>query len=207
MNARSAFTWGLTWLAGLTLGLASASNAADDDEKGFVKLFSGADLKGWSASEGVEWKVEEGCIVTPPKRSHLFTEGEYTNFHFKAEVLTTSGSNSGIYFHTQPEETWPSHGYESQVNTTHKDPVKTGSIYNVVKLYDAASKDDEWYTHEIIVKGKNIVVKINGKTVVDFTEPPGVTGTRKLGKGRMALQAHDPQSVVRYRNIRIQPLP
>ena len=57
------------------------------------------------------------------------------------------------------------------------------------------------------VKGKNIVTKINGKVVVDFTEPEGVTGTRKLGKGSFAIQAHDPKSEVRYRNLMVKELP
>jgi len=181
---------------------------ADDEGEGWVTLFNGKDLTGWSATEGVEWKIEDGAIITPPKRSHLFTNQEFTNFHFKAEVMTTPGSNSGIFFHSQPEDNWPSIGYETQINNTHKDPVKTGSIYYVVKLYEpAVAKDNEWWTHEVIVKGKNIVIKVNGKTVVDYTEPEGVTSPHRLGKGKFALQAHDPESVVKYRNIRVKPLP
>lgn len=176
---------------------------------GWISLFNGKDLTGWKASEGVTWTVEDGKIVTPPQRSHLFSEQKFKNFEFKAEVMTTPGSNSGIYFHTEPEETWPSHGYESQVNVTHGDPVKTGSLYNVVKLYETPATDTYWWTQQITVKGKNIVVRINGKVVVDYTEPEGVTGPRRLNPegGNFALQAHDPRSKVFYRNIQIRKLP
>ena len=185
--------------------LAVGADAKKDD--GWIVLFNGKDLTGWKASEKVEWKVEEGCIVTPPKRSHLFTDQEFTNFEFQADVYTLPGSNSGLYFHTKYEDTWPNVGYESQVNNTHGDPVKTGSIYNTKKLFESAAKDNTWWTQTIIVQGKNITVKVDGKTVLEYTEPADVQGTRKLSKGSFALQAHDPKSVVKYRNIKVKPLP
>lgn len=195
-------------------GLVTGADDKAADSEGWIELFNGKDLTGWKASEGVEWKVEDGTIVTPPQRSHLFTDQEFTNFVFKADVMTTPGSNSGIYIHTKldpapekPAYFWPQMGYETQVNVTHKDPVKTGSLYNVVKLYETPAQDNKWWTQEITVKGKNIVVKIDDKVVLDYTEPEGVTGPRKLGSGSFALQAHDPKSVVRYKNIKVKPLP
>lgn len=183
--------------------------AAEKDEEGWIRLFNGKDLTGWTISDKdqAKWRVEEGTIVANGPRSHLFTDKRFKDFHFKAEVKTTPGSNSGIYFHTDYQETgWPAHGYESQVNVTHGDPVKTGSLYNTVKLFETPAKDGEWWTHEIIVRGQRVVVKINGKTVVDYTEPADKEGTVKLGEGSFALQAHDPKSVVYYRNLRVKPL-
>ncbi|QDT94954.1 3-keto-disaccharide hydrolase [Gimesia aquarii] len=179
-----------------------------ETEEGWVSLFNGKDLTGWEIAENGPWKVEDGKIVVTGKRSHLFTKDEFKNFEFKADVMTTPGSNSGIFFHTKfQEEGWPKQGYESQVNVTHKDPVKTGSIYNRVKLFKTPAKDNEWWTQHIIVKGRHVVVKINGETVVDYTEPEGATGYPSLGeKGKFALQAHDPKSVVYYKNIRVKPL-
>ncbi len=140
-------------------------------------------------------------------RSHLYTIKEFKNFEFKAEVMTTPGSNSGIYFHTKYQETgFPNTGYESQVNVSHGDPVKTGSLWGVVKLYETPAKDNKWWEQHIIVRGQNIVVKINGKTVLDYTEPKGVQGGRKISSGSFALQAHDPKSVIYYRNLRVKPL-
>ncbi|MCA9015768.1 MAG: DUF1080 domain-containing protein [Planctomycetaceae bacterium] len=179
-----------------------------ETEEGWISLFNGKDLAGWRIAEDGPWEVKDGMIVVTGKRSHLFTEKEFKNFEFKADVKTTPGSNSGIFFHTKfQEEGWPTQGYESQVNVTHKDPVKTGSIYNRVKLFKTPAKDNEWWTQHIIVKGRNVVVKINGETVIDYTEPEGVTGYPSLGeKGSFALQAHDPKSVVYYKNIRVKPL-
>lgn len=203
---------GAAWAALLVVCLSAVGPVdvrAEDpaDEEGFISLFNGTDLSGWKISENGQWKVDDGRIVASGPRSHLFTEREFKNFHFIAEVMTTPGSNSGIYFHTKfLESGWPTHGHESQVNVTHRDPVKTGSVYGVVKLFETPARDNTWWKHEVIVRGRNIVVKIDGKVVVDYTEPEGVTSTRRLSSGSMALQAHDPKSVVYYRNLRIRPL-
>lgn len=194
-------------LAFTTLCLSAAAQAGEKDEQGWISLFNGKDLSGWKVSENGKWKVEDGKIVANGPRSHLFTEQEFTNFEFQADVMTTPGSNSGIYFHTKyQDEGWPEQGYEAQVNVTQRDPVKTGSLYGVVKLFKTPAKDNQWWTQHVTVKGKNIIIKINGEVVVDYTEPEGVTGGRKLSSGSFALQAHDPGSVAYYRNIKVKPL-
>ena len=178
----------------------------DAEDSGWIRLFNGRDLAGWRASENGDFRVEDGAIVVRGKRAHLFTEKQFGNFDFKCEVMTSPGSNSGIYLHTEYEETWPSKGYEVQVNCTHGDPVKNGSLWGVVKAYEPNASDDEWFTMQITVQGKNIVTRVNGKIVVDYTELAGVTASRRIDKGSIAFQAHDPKSVVRYRNVKVREL-
>ena len=180
-----------------------------EDKDGWISLFNGKNFDGWKIGDAKQgkWKIENGNIVANGPRSHLYTIKEFKNFEFKAEVMTTPGSNSGIYFHTKyQEEGFPNTGYESQVNVSHGDPVKTGSLWGVVKLYETPAKDNKWWEQHIIVRGQNIVVKINGKTVLDYTEPKGVQGGRKISSGSFALQAHDPKSVIYYRKLRVKPL-
>ena len=182
---------------------------------GWKPLFDGKSLDGWKASENKgTFTVKDGMIVAHGERSHLFYAGpvngaDFTNFEFKAEVMTTPGSNSGIYFHTEYQETgWPSKGYECQVNTTHTDPKKTGGLYAVQDVMNnAPSKDDEWFDYYIKVEGKHIIIKIDGKTTVDWTEPDDweMEG-RKVSHGTFALQGHDPKSIVYYKNIMVKPL-
>lgn len=196
--------------------LVAHSALADHHEEGFIALFDGESLSGWKASENASsWSVDEGRLKCAGPRSHLFYVGEHApfkDFHFKAEVMTTPGSNAGIYFHTKyQEEGWPKYGYECQVNVSHTDPKKTSSLYGVDDVSDPGVKDNEWYTQEIIVKGRHIVLKVNGKTLVDYTEPEGKEAfsedfERRLGSGTFALQAHDPESVVYFRNIRVKKL-
>ncbi len=205
----------------LCLAFASAALAIAESpstvETGFVSLFDGKTLDGWKPSQenAENWKVEDGTIVSQGERSHLFYTGELAplkNFHFKAEVMTTPGSNAGLYFHTQYQaEGWPKFGYECQVNVSHKDPKKTSSLYGVDNVDDPGVKDNEWYTQEIIVEGRHIVLKVNGNTMVDFTEPENQGAfsqdfERKLGEGTFAIQAHDPNSKCYFRNLRVKKL-
>jgi hypothetical protein len=218
-------------LAIVLLPIAAVSSAADEPaapkagEDGWISLFDGHSLKGWKASEHPEqWKVDDGRIVAAGPRSHLFYMGddesnppEFKNFEFRAEVMTTRGSNSGIYFHSRFQPVgFPDTGFEAQVNNTNLDPVKTGSLYHIVKNFKAPAKDNVWFTEEVVVKGDTIVIKVNGKVICEYTEPADKKATpeeiekgvmEKISKGTFALQAHDPRSTTYYRNIMVKPLP
>lgn len=195
--------------------IAFAAQAADGD--GWTSMFDGKSFAGWKASENVDsWKVEDGKLVCFGPRSHLFYVGDekpFKNFELEVEVMTTPGSNAGIYFHTQYQETgWPRFGQEIQVNITHKDPKKSGGIYAVSDVAAPPAKDNEWYKQYVKVDGRHVISKINGQTVVDYTEPEGKEAfnkdfERRLGTGTFALQAHDPMSKVYFRNLRVRRLP
>jgi hypothetical protein len=200
--------------------LASCSSAKKTvDAEGWIPLFDGKSLTNWKASENPgTFAVENGAIVVHGPRAHLFYEGpvnnhQFKNFEMKAQVMTTPGSNSGIFIHTAyQQEGWPSKGYEVQVNNTHTDWRKTGSLYAVEDVRDVLVKDNEWYTEYIKVEGKRITIKINDKTVVDYTEPDGVEKTegrsqKHLSTGTIALQGHDPKSKVYFKEVLVKPLP
>ena len=195
----------------LTLAL---SNALAAGEEGWISLFNGENLDGWKVGENPDsFRVEDGAIVAHGPRAHLFYAGpvkdhNFKNFHLKADVLTKPNANSGIYFHTGfQEEGWPSVGYEIQVNITHRDPQKSGGLYGVRPVADPPAKDNEWHTQEIIVRGKRIISKINGQVLVDYTEDPAdIRGDRRLSSGTFAIQAHDPDSKVLIKNIKVKPL-
>jgi len=186
------------------------------DETGFVSLFDGKSMNGWKVNENqTSWAVKDGMLVCQGERSHIFYVGDdkpFKNFHFKAEVMTEPNSNAGIYFHTRYQDSgWPKYGFECQVNLSYKsDPRKTSSLYAVKDVLEPAAKDNEWYLQEIIVVGKKITLKVNGKTQVEYVEPDdqkaGSDFTRKLDEGTFALQAHDPGSKVYFRNIRVKRL-
>ena len=202
-----------------------SATAEPHDQGGWVRLFDGKTMKGWKASEVADsFRIENGAIVAQGNpKGHLFYVGEdgkasFTNFELKIDVMTTPGANGGIYFHTHfQEKGWPDDGFEVQVNNTmDADPRKSGSLYRIQDVFAAPAKDNVWYTTHIIVRGKRVVIKIGGKQLVDWTEPPdwgglndgsAVAPQRRIQPGTFALQAHDPKSVVRYKNIRVKPLP
>ncbi len=182
----------------------------------WVSLFDGHSLNGWKVGENAgTFSVKDGEIVVHGPTAHLFYEGDYKNhdfknFELKVDVMTWPGANSGIYFHTQYQESsWPGKGFEVQVNNSHTDWKRTGSLYDVVNIKEVYVKDMEWFTEYIKVDGKHVVVKINDKTVVDYTEPddykpaPGQKG-HFLSSGTFALQGHDPKSEVHFKNIMVK---
>lgn len=202
-------------LVALSLITASATHAVAE-EGDWVTMFNGKNFDGWKINENKDsWRIEDGLLVSNGPRSHVFYDAKkpFKNFHFKAQVKTTKGSNAGIYFHTKfQKEGWPQYGYECQVNVSHKDPKKSGGLYSVKDVANPPVKDDQWYTQEIIVKGNNIKLIIDGKTLVDYTEPEDKKAfsksfERRLGEGTIGLQAHDPDSLVYFKDLKIKRLP
>ncbi len=199
-----------------TFVLLTISTSFSQSSDKWIPLFDGESLDGWKASEHPgTFSVEDGKIVTDGPRAHLFYVGSVENhnfkdFEFKADVMTTEGSNSGIYFHTEYQDTgWPSKGYEAQVNNTYEgDPRRTASLYGIDDITDPPATDGQWFTMYIKVEGKDITIKVDGKTMVQYTEPENVDREgRVLDQGTFALQGHDPQSKVYYKNILVRPLP
>ncbi len=206
----------LTALTAAVLLSAGPRLAAAEVEPGFTLLFDGKTFAGWKPAQEHPgtWKIEEGALVAHGDRCHLFYVGDpqpFKNFDLKVDVMTAPGSNGGIYFHTKYQaEGWPKGGFECQVNNTHSDWIKTGSLYGVVNIAQSPAQDNKWWTQEIIVQGDSVTVKIDGKIVFQYHEPPGAQPgrdfERKLSEGTFALQGHDPKSVVRYKNIRVKRL-
>lgn len=188
---------------------------------GWISLFDGKTFNGWKVGENASTFsiTENGEIKVAGPKAHLFYVGPvqnhvFKNFEFKAKVKTTKGSNSGIYFHTKYQESgWPQTGYEVQINTTHGDPIKSGSLYEVVNVRDVWVNDEEWYETYIKVVDKRIIIKINDVTVVDYTEPSSGKLSRNsehphrfIDPGTFAIQGHDPKSVVYLKDIQVKPL-
>ena len=207
------------WLPALLLPVMFSFCSGKQRSDEWISLFDGKTLNGWKVGANASaFKVENGCIVVNGNVSHLYYDGEvqqhqFKNFEFKADVMTTPGSNSGIYFHTQyQEKDWPRKGYEVQVNNSHTDWRRTGSLWAIQDVKETYAKDNEWFTLHIKVSGKHITLAINDKTVVDYTEPENVQREegmkdRIISSGTFALQGHDPKSKVYYRNIKVKVLP
>jgi len=209
-------------LSDLELCLVAVRNAVDlidqRDEDGFVSLFDGKSFDGWKINESPEsWAIEEGAFVAKGPRSHLFYVGDekpFKNFQLRVDVKAAPNSNGGIYVHTQyQDEGWPDYGFETQVNNTYNsDPRKTGSIYAVQDQHQQLIQDNTWWTQEVTVNGRHVVVKVDGKVAADYTEPEDFVPDanwlhRRVGSGTFCLQAHDPHSVVHFKNIRVKRLP
>jgi WD40 repeat protein len=178
----------------------------------WVSLFNGEDLTGWKPMPaGVNnWRVVKGLLtgsghIAP---THLLSaRGDYEDFHVRAEARVNDGGNSGLYFRAGSTiQAWgcPA-GYEAQINSTHPDPIRTGSLYGFgprATVTDMLVKPNEWFTLEVLADGNHLVIKVNGKTTVDFVDEKN---THR--KGHFALQQFTDRTGVQFRKIEVLELP
>jgi serine/threonine protein kinase len=187
---------------------------------GFVSLFNGKDLTGWKThpKQPGNWRVVAGTggdVLTGsgPAASHLYTErGDYRDFHLRVEARINDKGNSGLLFRTTFGPQFPAKnhvfplGYEAQINSTHADVNKTGSLYvgsdgALVSVRDMLVPPNQWFTLEVVAQDNLIVVKVNGKETAHFHDDK-----RRFASGHIALQQHDPQTVTEFRKIEIREL-
>ncbi len=204
------------------MSLAPFCSAAEPE---WIDLFDGKSLDGWKASDDpATWKVVDGLLVHDGARSHLYYNGAvnnavFRNFELDVEAWGAPQCNSGVYYHTTFLETgFPKKGFEVQIENTapgapgYGERKKTGSLYAVRNNYKPLVRENEWFRMNILVRGKNAQVRVNGTLVVDYTEsdPPYLPpnqGDRRFDVGTFALQGHDARAQVRFRKLRVRPLP
>ena len=201
--------------AGSPQNVLTAAEVAD----GWQLLFDGKSMDDWKASDAPgTFSIRNGEIIVHGPRSYLYYLGRvqqhnFKNFELTTEVWTAHGANSGIFFHTlwQPAG-GPDNGFEVQIDNSHSDPRRTAGLYDVKDVYDAVAADYQWFAMDIRVQGKHVVTSVDGKVIVDWTEPanwvpPDRHPGRRIASGTFALQGHDPGSEIHFRNIKVRALP
>jgi hypothetical protein len=167
-----------------------------------------------SESDVTIWEVKDGVIAGGGPMTHLFTErDDMADVHIRCEFKISDKGNSGLFFRSGFRPGVPK-GYEAQINATHSDKVKTGSIYpngefgldkypreQTCVMDKAAHGPDEWVVYEVIAKGPQLTTIVNGKKQVDWTDPE-----HRFKKGHIALQAHDPGSKMWFRKVEVKEL-
>jgi len=210
---------------------------AKEKEEGWVSIFDGKTFDGWKGNEPEEgFYVKDGCITGKGGRNHLFYMEEIGDFELKIDCKINKGGNSGLYFSTPwVEGNWPVQGFELQINSSHTDPIKTGSLYNIISIFKAPHGDDEWFTYYITVKGSTLTVRINDEVLYVYNDPleramrerqggrqggavnanaagnaparPITEANKRISqKGHIALQQHDPGTVPQFKNVFLKKL-
>ena len=139
-----------------------------------VDLVNGKDLSGWKLrndTRGNCWSVTNGAATNAPPCVDIITERTFTDFKLHAEFSYVPKSNSGIYLRGR---------HEVQINDDHgmaADSLRSGGVYGFLRpLVSAAAPANEWQTYDITLIGRRVTVVLNGRTVVDNLEIPGITG-------------------------------
>jgi len=206
----------------LLLALTSGLLAAAED--GFVSLFDGKTLKGWTLvkGQGPGYVPRDGILVCPADGGgNLYTEKEYGNFVFRYEYRLSPGGNNGVGIRSPLAGDAAYSGMEIQVlddgHEKYKSRIKseqhTGSIYDTIPARTGYQKPaGEWNEGEITANGSRIQVKLNGVIIVDadlmnvkeekvLAKHPGL----RRASGHIGFLGHG--TLVEFRNIRVKTLP
>ena len=195
----------------------------EEKSEGFIALFNGRNLNNWIGNKE-SYVAEDGMIVIKPEQGsggNLYTENEYADFIFRFEFQLTPGANNGLGIRAPLTGDAAYVGMELQIldNTA---PVYAtlqpyqyhGSVYGVIPAKrDYLKPVGEWNYEEVIVKGTQVKVILNGTLIVDGDiAGPGDNGTMdhndhpglKNKTGHIGFLGHG--SVLKFRNIRIRDL-
>lgn len=175
--------------------------SAAEQAEGWVALFDGRTLDGWTNRGAHAWRVEDGAItsVGGSGPGHLATTQNFDDFRLRAEFWVDEKANSGIYMRVpESEPATTTNSFEVQVYDA--GPVwQTGALIEVQPVAERPQTVGRWNSFDITAQGQHFVVVLNGDTVVDAVAPPRLPG------GPIILAPVD-SGVVRYRNIRALPL-
>ncbi|PQO39669.1 DUF1080 domain-containing protein [Bremerella cremea] len=193
------------------LAVTSLVSVASADDAKWTTLFDGKTLEGWEkiGNDDSHWEVKDGAIQGTGNPSMLVnTTGPYKNFKYRAEVKINDGGNSGLYFRTTRRPGFMD-GYEAQIDSTHTDPIRTGSIYGMCHVYKQLVKPGDWFTYELEVRDDvwrgremtRIKVTIDGNELYEYLD-----FEKTFKEGHFAFQQHDPGSKVSIRKVEVLPL-
>jgi hypothetical protein len=194
-----------TTLAALLLvGFAVVTGAYSQSGPGFVQLFDGKTLTGWTPmNDDVQWRVEDGAIVADKKKGKgnpsLVSNNAYKDFEIYAEFWVSDDANSGIYIRcTEPKNISSRSAYEVNIFDTRPDQTYgTGAIVDVAPVITKSKAGGRWNTFEITARGPLMTVVLNGVKTAE-----GKDG--KFGSGPIGLQYGG--GVVKFRKVAVKPL-
>lgn len=198
----------LSFIAFAAMALANVGLAQDDK---WITLFDGKSMDNWErvGSEQSKWELKDGVIVGTGQPSMLvFVDGPYKNFKYRAEVKINDKGNSGLYFRTTRKPGFMD-GYEAQIDSTHTDPIRTGSLYGFCHVYKQLVKPDTWFVYEIEVRDDvwrgremtRVKITVDGNELYEYMD-----FAKTYKAGHFAFQQHDPGSVVSIRKVEVLPL-
>ncbi|NQU20745.1 MAG: DUF1080 domain-containing protein [Candidatus Nealsonbacteria bacterium] len=183
------------------MGGAATGQATLSDEEladGWILLFDGETLFGWKQASKANWKVADGVIsVSEGEQGLLHTTSQFADYRLKVDFRSAQRTNSGIFLRTSPAPADVT-GKCYELNIAGADnPFPTGSFVQRQKA-EGEHQSTDWQTYDVTAQGGHFTVKLDGKLVLDYTDP------KPLGRGFIGLQLNSGK--VEFRNVKLKPL-
>lgn len=170
---------------------------------GWITLLDSKNMGEWDRAGEANWRLEDGAVVADKKttkgNTYLVTKKSYKDFQIYAEFWASHDANSGIFMRCQDvKKIGDTTCYEANIFDQRKDPTYgTGALVKFVEVVPMPKAGGKWNTFEITVKGRHIVVVLNGQKTVD-------TQNGLFAEGPIALQYA--AGVIKFRKVAIKPL-
>ncbi|MDQ6664484.1 MAG: DUF1080 domain-containing protein [Acidobacteriota bacterium] len=158
-----------------------------------------ADFDKWFISEGKPQFQPLSEVLWADGTGHLATKDKFRDFEMQLYVRASKEHNSGILFRTAGEGLKGRH-YEIQLHNVEGAHYPTGSLYYFKRAAYPRIEDEQWYPMQLIVQGKDCLVRINGDTVLEYGK------LDNLEDGSLELQAHRPGHWTEFKHIRVKRL-
>jgi len=173
------------------------------EEPGFVPLFDGEDLEGWTSIGDATWSIEDEVLVGTGTKGMLATaRADYAEFELAARMKISDGGRSSIRFRVGED----GEGYEAVVNSSYPDVEHTGSVRGLHPVKAHLVAPDTWFDYGVRCEeerdGTRIRISIQGIVVSDFLDRE-----RRFRSGRIAIEQHHEGSRVELRTLAVRELP
>jgi hypothetical protein len=200
----------LTRIAGacLLIALATVGCRSMSSGDGWVTLIDGSDgMDNWSVSGSTgNWRAEGGAIqadklISGKGASVLVSKRSFKDFEMRVEFWAADDTNSGVYLRApNPNQVNTASGaYEVQIWDKNPNPkYATGSLVNVAEVQPIYKAANKWNTFEIVAKGTQITVKMNGVVTASIQD------AKNTQEGRLGLQFNG--GPIKFRKLAVRPL-
>ena len=187
------------------IAIAYTQRASAQANAGWITLFDGKSLNGWSPIGDANWRVEDGAIVTDKGKGYLVSKDAYTDYEIRAEFWVSDDANSGVFIRcSDPTKINAENAYEVNIFDQRPDPTYgTGAIVNVAKVVPMPKAGGKWNDYDIVARGPRFTITLDGKRTVNGAVD------YKHASGWIALQYTKgvvEGGVVKFRKVEIKTL-
>jgi hypothetical protein len=196
MKYASAIALGVFLLA---FACAPSEPTSSLEESGWITLFDGSSLDGWTLLGDANWQLAEDAVEADTGSGFLVTEDSYGDFELELEFWVDETANSGVFIRcTDPGEIGADNSYEVNIFDNRPDQTyRTGGIVFFAAPSSNINTGGQWNSYAIRADGSQLTVTLNGIETVN-------TADDTYAEGPIALQYG--AGTVRFRNVRIRPL-
>ncbi|MDA1017883.1 MAG: DUF1080 domain-containing protein [Planctomycetota bacterium] len=167
---------------------------------GWLSLFDGATLYGWTPNSETKWEVVDGVIVGSGETTGLLVSNyQLLNYEFRCDFRLEKGGNSGVFLRSDVQPKDPAIDcYELNICDSHP-AFATGTLVKRMNLDEKHNVEGEWHTYHVVLEGNRLQVNLDGKPILDYTDESETPSPF----GHIGLQMNGGK--IEFRNVVLRP--